>query len=605
MKTKIIYSIFLLISLLFLFDSFSILKVNRGNLSLSVTQQENIAGKFMITAMNSGYDNTSDAYARLSDTFKVNSWHKYGSWFSGDVVDGDPGVIANGVISRLNRNDLRDIRTVFQRPVTTYAAYGQRSDYQCENISHGADYWFYGYNSSEMNTYVGDVPDSGGIVKHASLNGSSPGVWEGYLVKNLRSNREQCNKKIGHLLDNRHKWYLRPRMRIPTGLNDTTKVCRIEIVDWNDTLRKSIELIALNFRAQNSVYSGNYMDKFYFVANVLSAIEIDTNDICPGPAKDPYAWKNEPMKTDYRVYWYGQCDLWIDYIRLEDEPARRLFEGELNTQINAEVNFAKANFDPEHPNHFYQEEFEFNHTPCIKEVNRIIETASGSELTFMVNLNLEMYNTVIPFYNDSSRIFSADDIQKYLIDYANIKILMPTTYDLEGFRDNASYPTHYPNNLSSRASLSPNTLPVYNQSGNGNLSYDSSKGLLAYKTSISEYDDWIQHRLDNLAGHYWRFSNIMKICDTITKNTGIVLMNLHQSHLWYDGEYRLKEPTNQEMEVCANIAISYGAKGIMYFAYDGNVEDNGYNSNYGNNGTQFYFAGMGIDQNMNPRKYNA
>lgn len=459
MKTKISYSIFLLISLVFLFDSFSILKVNRENLSLSVTQQENIAGKFMITAMNGGYDSTPDAYARLSDTFKVNSWHKYGSWFSGDVVDGDPVVIANGVTGRLSQNDSRDIRTVFQRPVTTFAAYGQRSDYQCENISYGADYWFYGYNNSVINTYVSDVSDSGGIVKHASLNGGSPGVWEGYLVKNLRSNREQCNKKIGHLLDNRYKWYLRPRMRIPTGLNDTTKVCRIEIIDWNDILRKSVELTAENFKTISIQYNGQYMDKFYN-QGVLSAIEIDTTEICPGPAKDPYAWKNEPMKTDYRVYWYGQCDLWIDYIRLEDEPARRLFEGELNTQINAEVSFAKANYDPEHPNYFYQEEFEFNHSPCIKEVNRIIESAPGSDLTFMVNLNVEMYNTVVPFYNDSSRIFSADDIQKYLIDYANIKVLMPTTYDLEGYRDNDSYPSHYPNNLSSRASLSPNTLPV-------------------------------------------------------------------------------------------------------------------------------------------------
>lgn len=498
MKAKIVFSIMLCISVLFLSGSyFSFMDkteiTNRENV-----QTFNLTGKFLIAAMHSGYDNTPDAYKRFSDTMKMNSWHKYNDWFPGDTIDGDPNVIATGVTNRLTQNNAKDLRTVFQRPITTYAAYGQRSDYQCEKISFGADYWFYAYDTSVVSSFANDVSDSGGIVKHASLNGNGPGVWEGYLVKNLRSNREQCNKKIGHLLD-RYKWFLKPRMRIPIGLNDTTKVCRIEVVDWNDTVRKSIELTARNFRANDSIYAGNYMDKFY-IQGVLSAIELDTNDICPGPAKDPYSWKNDPMKTDYRVYWYGQCDLWIDYIRLEDEPARRLYEGELNTQINAEVNFAKANFNPEHPNYFYQEEFEFNHSPCIKKVNEIIESVSGNELTFMVNLNVEMYNTVVPFYYDSSRFFYADDIRKYLVDYADIKILIPTTYDLEGYRNDLS---HYPNTLDSRASLSPSTLPVYSQPGNSNLSYDSSKGLLAYKTNPSEYDDWIQHRFDDVQKYNW------------------------------------------------------------------------------------------------------
>jgi len=602
MKAKFIFSTLIFISLLFLSGNYFSVKEKTENTNKRNTQTYNLSGKFLIAAMHSGFDNTADAYKRLSDTLKINSWHKYGSWFDGDTIDADSNKIAAGVTNRVSQNDIRDIRTVFHRPVTAFAAYGQRSDYQCENISYGADYWFYAYNNSITNTYVSDVSDSGGIVKHASLNAGSPGVWEGYLVKNLRSNREQCNKKIGHLLDNKYQWYLRPRMRIPTGLNDTIKVCRIEIVDWNDTLRKSVELTADNFNTITIPYNGQYMDQFYFLTNnYLSSIKIDTNDICPGSAKDPYSWKNDPMKTDYRVYWYGQCDLWIDYIRLEDEPARRLYEGELNAQINAEVNYAKANYNPDHPNYFYQEEFEFNHSPCIKEVNRIIETAPGSDLTFMVNLNVELYNTVVPYYYDSSRFFYADDFRKYLVDYANIKILIPTTYDLDGGTDTYLYP----NNLKSRASLSPNTLPVYSQPGNSNLSYDPSKGLLAYTTNPSEYDDWIQYRFDNVQDYNWKFTNIFKLCDTIADRSGIDLMDLHQTHLWNEGSYRLKEPTNQEMEVCANLAVSYGVKGLLYFSYDGNVTDNGYNSDYGNNGTRFYYAGLGVDSNRNPRKYNA
>jgi hypothetical protein len=519
--------------------------------------------------MHSGFDTTSNSYYRLLDTLNFNSWHRYLGWFPGDDVDGDPGIIATGVTGRVTQNNSRNIRTIFQRPVTTYAAYGQRSDYQCEKINTGDNYWFYAYNTSTENAHVSDVSDSGGIVKHASLNAGEPGVWEGYLVKNLRSNREQCNKQIGHLLDNVYKWYVKPRIRIPIGLSDTIKVCRIEIIDWDDSVRKSVDLTALNFRRQDTAYSGKYMDEFYFNPNVLSAIEADTSEICPGPPRDPYGWKNSPFKTDFRVYWYGQCDMWIDYIRVENDPAQKLFEDpDIENRIIAEVNFAMADFDPERPNHFYQEEFEFNHSPCIKRVNEIIESESDNDLTFMVNLNVEMYNTVVPYYYDSNRVFGADDIQNYLIDYANIKILIPTTYDLEGYRG-----AHYPNDLYSRASLNPNTLPVYSQPGNSNLSYDSSKGLLAYTTTPSEYDDWLQYRFDEILGYPWRFTNIFKMCDTIRDNTGIAIMDLHQTHLWYEGGYRLKEPTNQEMEVCANLAVSYGIKGILYFAYDGNVVD--------------------------------
>lgn len=58
-------------------------------------------------------------------------------------------------------------------------------------------------------------------------------------------------------------------MRIPTGLNDTIKVCRIEIVDWNDTLRKSVELTADNFNTITIPYNGQYMDQFTFLLIII------------------------------------------------------------------------------------------------------------------------------------------------------------------------------------------------------------------------------------------------------------------------------------------------------------------------------------------------
>jgi|GEM_PF-1955093 len=447
MKAKITISLgIILLSLLFFYSSIKAINNAEGS-----SQVYNPGKKFLIAAMHSGFHPTDpfqeefSSYALLRDTLRFNGWHRYGSWFNNDVIFGDLSTIEQGITNTLSHNNQHDLRTIFDRPITRYLSYGQRSDYQCEQLSEGDDYYFYAYDNSITNTYVSDINDynfngAGSKVKYASLNASGPGAWQGYLVKDLRSNREQCNRIIDHTRDDTYRWYVKPRIRIDTTFannpsNQNVNVCGIEILNWNGDVVKNVTLKTRNFKANGSMYSGNYIDEFYYQLGD-SNLTLEATQLCPDPIKNAFDWR-VPVNVDIRVYWYGQCEMYIDYIRVENEPARQLFDinnvshNYLMNRLTSEINVASGGYDPTDPmpNNFYTEEFEFNMTPSIQYLSRIIDSVSQGKLTFMANLNMDMYNTHIYKFWDN-HIFDAADFKKYLLDNSKIKYVLPNPYFL-------------------------------------------------------------------------------------------------------------------------------------------------------------------------------
>ncbi|HQY21982.1 MAG TPA: hypothetical protein PK294_14665 [Ignavibacteria bacterium] len=559
---------------------------------ISLTGIDNPDEKFLIVAMHSGIDSTSANYSRIKDSLGMNGWHKYNQWFEHDEITSDISFLSPRVQYRVNENNTKDLRTVFGRRITDYTGWGQRSDYQCEVIPYGNDYWFYSYDTSVINTWINDIQDSNATVKYCDAIESSPGSHASYIIKGLKANREQANRRwTPWQSDTYSSWYIKPKIRIPTGLSPNTLVCTIEILDWDGTIVRSVVLKANNFeRSSLSPYQGNYLDEFYFVPNQnASPIKTDSTELCPGSnLKDFTNWgdTNAIIKTDFRVYWHGECDMWIDRIRVENEQAIQLFQegGDADLRIRSEVSSALLDYDPSRPNHFYLEEFEFNTTPCIKKVREIIEEESQGKLTFIANLNPYMYNFHVPNY--VSHPFTADEFKKYFIDPTTgggVKIAAATFYFLEGFEDT---PT------TNRFSKNPNTLPVYQAFPN--LDYNPGKGILAYKTSPADYDNWLQYNFDDKSEVAFNFTDALKISDYLSKNGNFDFYSLHQSYSWFLPSFKLKEPTNEESELTANLAICYGAKGMMYFALNGNVTDNGYNSDYGNNGTSFFIPPLPV-----------
>ena len=136
----------------------------------------------------------------------------------------------------------------------------------------------------------------------------------------------------------------------------------------------------------------------------------------------------------------------------------------------------------------------------------------------------------------------------------------------------------------------PNTLPLTN-----------GPNILAKAVSPAQYDDWLQDNINckpycleegiyhddtclhnscgNESSNYlhqdqgnFRFQ--MQLCDAISKLAEIPFILMPQAHQWFlPGEVR-REPTNEELNMMANVGVSYGVRGMLYFTYASWISQN-------------------------------
>ncbi len=268
------------------------------------------------------------------------------------------------------------------RPKFQYLAFGQRSDYQCEDISKvDPDYWFYTYhNNTDNGSTVKDTLDYSnggtGYAKRCLYNRSNPGSNARMLFDSLRGNMEHINTYWGvtWLGDSHYDWYIMPRIRIDTAFannpaNQNTEVCK-EIIKNRDGDSITQVIKVRNFLTSDiSTYLVfTWMTIILYTGNLITNLTIPSgywfND-------DPaVSFGDQNCRVDFKVFWYDKCDMWIDRISVEDEPAHNLLtlkSSELEEYIRAEVQdiaMAEINSGNESPYKFYIEEFEMNHLPC-------------------------------------------------------------------------------------------------------------------------------------------------------------------------------------------------------------------------------------------------
>lgn len=314
-------------------------------------------------------------------------------------------------------------------------AWSQRSDYQCEETLSDNDYWFYGYNThSDINMH--DVTDSsqhgdGERVRRCYPHPSGPEAAHGWIVKDLIANREQINRDwLYELNDSIGAWHIKPRIRIdPVFANDpgnfNVSVCKIIVLNFNgDTIHSSILKVA-NFKESfQNPYNGNYLEDYYNLPLNDSNLIIQNGSLF-NPDRNPIG--EQSCQVDFRVWYYGNCEMWIDRIRVENDVANRLLNGndiQFNNWLRWECNLAMEN--PDYIWNFYIEEFEFNNLPSIKYVNEKIEDYTDNRFSLMVNLNYDLFKIHIP--NSSSADFTAEKINKYLFKPAEKKLIRNIAY---------------------------------------------------------------------------------------------------------------------------------------------------------------------------------
>jgi hypothetical protein len=530
--------------------------------------------QFIFGAFNSGsFENP------LYDTLRnlgFNTWHVYTHAIEGwpgvpnDRYDGNPGVYGPRVTGRIDANKQHNLRTFMDRPIIEYIIAGQRIDYQCESIGSSFSsnpYWFWAYNSSKNNfsDSIYDIYDyssygSGDTVKYCHKLVNNSGSNACWIDTGVRANRELSFVQTNYdLRDDAWDWYIMPRIRIDSAyaadlsnLSDT--VCRIKIFGWRGYLVKDVGILVENFKpTSQSVYHGNYLDTFYFQygqGNLVLSKDLITQYFLPNNSDlFPFNWPDSTCCVDIRIYWAGKCDTWFDRVRVENLPAHQYLtnkEDWIINKVNTEIGWAGTS---QIPNYFYFEECQFSHFSAIAALNKQIMDVSGNTNSQIIFLNYYLFKAHMP---DCWNIeLSSEQLKKYLHDDFGLRTIVFGAYPFVG---NAS--AYHGGTYDGNYSLHPRTLL--------DTSYDPTKGILSYTADREIYESWLQGLLDSYNGG---FCFINRQMDYFMKNTDTKIIYAPQAHLWYARGHKLKEPSNEELEVETYIPLTYGAKGIMYFSF--------------------------------------
>ncbi|MBZ0201975.1 MAG: hypothetical protein K8I03_03055 [Ignavibacteria bacterium] len=558
----------------------------------------NISNEYLLGAMDCAHDLT---YNNLSD-LGLNVWHKYAGvdryndanssgwdWYAQNPVDNlynTYNTYSGVVTGRLGINLQNNMRTLMQRPKIDQLAFGQRSDYQCEATNLNPDLWFYAFNNHDVTGQSGgDWPDNSQYgnnqwVRRCLVDPFNAPNGQGFVVRRLMTNSEQCNTRspIGQAPgDNVYDWYIKPSIRadkifIDNPVNYEEPICRIDVINYNGNTIKSVILRAKHFKNTTGNYDGNYKEEFNFwgLDNELIIDKVypyTTNAFNPNDGGWAFNSRgNYPTdgdnKMDIKVYWYGTCNMWIDYVRVDNDVANDLLSNnplnqnwvQYDNWLQWEASLGNTNNSPLK---FYIEEFEFNHIPCMAYVSQKLKLYSGNpNLSLMTMVNLQQYLLHLPYEYVGNNKVSARHVTEYLINRVGESQVLSEPYALTGVIAGTNY----------NDSRVPNTLPLSN--------YNTSEGRLGEPFSPAVYESWLQEHLDaagtNIHTKKGQFTWYVKTMDTLSKMNNISYINMPQTHLWYTtGEEALREPTNEEMEMTTLLPVTYGAKGTLYFWYGG------------------------------------
>jgi hypothetical protein len=279
------------------------------------------------------------------------------------------------VYDRVDTLDISKMEFSKDSSIISALCYGQRSDYECEEIVSNPDYnGFYTYREHPRGVDYTDTTKfgNGNKVRYCRYMSED----SGYVAKGLKTNREQINlSNFPGKGDNQSLWYLKPRVRIDSSFaynNPLENVFRLEIYDYYGKLIRSVDIKVMDFLKEPESYYGQYTEEYR--TSITDSLIIPSSKLLN---PDSLSWKNENCKVDYRIFWYGKCDVWFDYIRLEDDVANNLFNYDINYhgRILSEISNAKNNKKL----YLYNlDKIEFNNIPCIKEVFKIISEKSES-----------------------------------------------------------------------------------------------------------------------------------------------------------------------------------------------------------------------------------
>jgi len=204
----------------------------------------------------------------------------------------------------------------------------------------------------------------------------------------------------GNQIDN--SWYIKPKMRIDSAdaHGSVKNVVKIIVRAFNGDIILDNIITTEQFRTINNQYDGKYLENYF---NNLITFPGDTSFIGinkgypPGVGHQRIEYMNN-CHVDVEIHWYREVSVWIDYVKIMDEPAYRLFNpNDLARQrIKGQINRLINHSNGDRVRGFYTEEIEYSNIPCLALLqDSIIPQAvstSSAKLNSLINIWSFQYN---------------------------------------------------------------------------------------------------------------------------------------------------------------------------------------------------------------------
>jgi hypothetical protein len=467
---------------------------------------------------------------------------------------------------------LNNQQVFLDREKATRPAYGQQSDYEAEMTNPASQHPGYGWSNRNGITYQ-ETWQNEYVEGIRTGDPDNIGVW---LLMNLFENWEQVNvsgsgeiepwgyNHTYYLSDNKltpqndWKWYVLPRMRITTtdAFGPSKPVVTIEVRNFINSIINTVVISTDNFRnpGNPNEYDGRYLEMFYPMG-YITVLGDDLNDNNT-PLSDGRSSNLSASQVDYRIYWHGEVNVWIDRVRVEDEWAHFLFNPnepnpyDIVAKIEEEAQSLSNN-----PFYFYQDEFIYNSIPCQAEVNRIIRLLGNKPQSGLVSLVNDWW------WSEASGLKNPPPDFSDYVDKVSPPVLMVSAYP---FDDYILLPPNI--NLPDKGD-NPGTYWYANASTN------------------DEYNADLQDMLDN-----GRFLSSQEYCNELTlppmlgriKKAASSVAGTNMPFQFnapvhaYEGDWLGRSPatcrpyvsrdmTVPEMRLMPYLALCYGAKQISYW----------------------------------------
>lgn len=255
-------------------------------------------------------------------------------WFNKDIEGYQQTHMDNLITGAHNEN----LKAIYERSNISNLCYSQRLVYEVANGS-GHTEVNEGFCWQNISGVYETEPD-GTTSIHACVNPSECNTqnWDAipqYICSNIYENLQHTDlPNFRPQKRDLWEWHLKPRMRIKQAdfnINDTRPVVSIISISFDGTPVDTITIRINNFRNSSGNYDGEYKDIFTFTGP-LDSLWVpgnETNGLNKGRHDRSWEWEdpNSPgrCKVDFKIYWHGLVDVWIDKLTVDDYRADKLF----------------------------------------------------------------------------------------------------------------------------------------------------------------------------------------------------------------------------------------------------------------------------------------